>query len=303
MNNRRIESLKYTYLENQKVKLFLSYSETDSKNVILFVHGYPDTHKTWDLQVNVLKEKFTLGAIDLRGSGRSSKPSEQSEYNYTMILSDLLETIRFLSKDKKVHLVGHDWGAALGWLFISDFEYSKYVSSFTAISGPHPWLAGKRIIDDLFSFDLSNWSKVIDQGFRSWYIWFFQIPVLPELIWQNFGESIYKWIMDWGGVPKKDSLRKVNKNDIYNSTIAPINLFRELLFGKTVISSPSHIKVPVQLIVPQKDFIVLPEVYENSYDYVEKLEIHKIPSNHWVHREQPDLVTELIQKFVFKYSI
>ncbi|EKR44956.1 alpha/beta hydrolase domain protein [Leptospira interrogans serovar Grippotyphosa str. UI 12769] len=109
--------------------------------------------------------------------------------------------------------------------------------------------------------------------------------------------------MDWGGVPKKDSLRKVNKNDIYNSTIAPINLFRELLFGKTVISSPSHIKVPVQLIVPQKDFIVLPEVYENSYDYVEKLEIHKIPSNHWVHREQPDLVTELIQKFVFKYSI
>lgn len=76
-----VESLKYTYLENQKVKLFLSYSETDSKNVILFVHGYPDTHKTWDLQVNVLKEKFTLGAIDLRGSGRSSKPSLQNNLN------------------------------------------------------------------------------------------------------------------------------------------------------------------------------------------------------------------------------
>ncbi|EMN50114.1 alpha/beta hydrolase domain protein [Leptospira interrogans str. L1207] len=110
--------MKYIYLENQKVKLFLSYSETDSKNVILFVHGYPDTHKAWDLQVNVLKEKFTLGAIDLRGSGGSSKPSEQSEYNYTMILSDLLEAIRFLSKDKKIHLVGRDWGAALGYLLV-----------------------------------------------------------------------------------------------------------------------------------------------------------------------------------------
>ncbi len=219
-----------------------------------------------------------------------------------MIFPDLLEAIRFLSKDKKVHLVGHDWGAALGWLFISDPEYSGYVRSFTAISGPHPWLAGKRMIDDLFSLNLDNWGKVIDQGFRSWYIWFFQIPMLPEFVWRNFGESIYKWIMDLGGVPKKDSLRNASKNDIYGATMAPINLFRELLFGKTVISAPSNIKVPVQLIVPQKDFIVLPEVYENAYDYVEKLEIHKLDSNHWVHREQPDLVTDLIQKFVVKHS-
>ncbi|EQA53460.1 alpha/beta hydrolase family protein [Leptospira kmetyi serovar Malaysia str. Bejo-Iso9] len=296
------EILKYTYLENQRVKLFLSYSETDSKDAILFVHGYPDTHKTWDLQVDSLKDQYRVGAIDLRGFGRSSKPLEQSEYNYAAILPDLAEAIRFLSKDKKVHLVGHDWGAALGWLFISDPEYSGSIKSFTAISGPHPWLAGKRMIDDLFSLKLENWRKVIDQGFRSWYIWFFQIPMLPEFIWQNFGESIYKLIMDLGGVPKKDSLRKVSRNDIYGATMAPINLFRELLFGRTVISAPSNIKVPVQLIIPQKDFIVLPEVYENSYDYVDKIEIHKLDSNHWVHREKPELVTELIQKFIAKHS-
>ncbi|MCG6166918.1 alpha/beta fold hydrolase [Leptospira sp. FAT2] len=294
--------MKYTYLENQKVKIFLSYSETDSKDVILFVHGYPDTHKTWEPQIDSLKDKYRLGAVDLRGFGRSSKPLEQSEYNYAVILPDLVEAIRFLSKEKKVHLVGHDWGAALGWLFISDPEYSKYIRSFTAISGPHPWLAGKRMLDDIFSFNLSNWKKVLDQGFRSWYIWFFQIPILPELIWQNFGELIYKLVMDLGGVPKKDSLRNINRNDIYSATMAPINLFRELLFGKTVIAAPSNIKVPVQLIVPQKDFVVLPEVYENAYDYVDKLEIHKLDSNHWVHREQPEIVTEMIRKFVSKYS-
>ncbi|MCL8268426.1 MULTISPECIES: alpha/beta fold hydrolase [Leptospira] len=295
--------MKYTYIENQKVKLFLSYSETDSKNVILFIHGYPDTHKTWDLQIDSLKEKFRLGAIDLRGFGRSSKPLEQSEYNYAVILPDLVKAIDFLSKNSKVHIVGHDWGATLGWLFISDSKYSKYVNSFTAISGPHPWLAGKRMIDDLFSLNFDNWKKVVDQSFRSWYIWFFQIPILPELMWQNFGELIYKWIMDLGGVPKKDFLRKVNRNDIYSTTIAPINLFRELLFGRTVISAPSNIKIPVQLIIPQKDFIVLPEVYENTYDYVDNLEIHKLDSNHWVHREQPNVVTELIRKFVSKHSV
>lgn len=109
--------------------------------------------------------------------------------------------------------------------------------------------------------------------------------------------------MDLGGVPQKDFLRKVNRNDIHSATIAPINLFRELLFGRTVISAPSNIKIPVQLIIPQKDFIVLPEVYENTYDYVDNLEIHKLDSNHWVHREQPSVVTELIQKFVSKHSV
>lgn len=296
------ELLKYTYLENQKVKLFLTYSETDSKDVILFVHGYPDTHRTWDLQIEELETSYRLGAIDLRGFGRSSKPLEQSEYNYAAILPDLLEAIRFLSKDKRVHLVGHDWGAALGWLFISDPEYSGYIRSFTAISGPHPWLAGKRMIDDIFSLNLENWKKVFDQGFRSWYIWFYQIPFLPEFLWRNFGEPIYKLVMDLGGVPKKDHLRQMSRNDIYSATMAPIHLFRELLFGKTVISAPSHIRIPVQLIVPEKDFIVLPEIYENAKDYVEKLEIHKLDSNHWVHREQPKVVTELIRKFITNHS-
>ncbi|RHX84340.1 alpha/beta fold hydrolase [Leptospira stimsonii] len=294
--------MKYTYLENQKVKLFLTYSETESKDVILFVHGYPDSHRTWDLQIEALETSYRLGAIDLRGFGRSSKPLEQSEYNYAMILPDLLEAIRFLSKDKKVHLVGHDWGAALGWLLISDPEYSSYIRSFTAISGPHPWLAGKRMIDDIFSLKLENWKKVFDQGLRSWYIWFFQIPMLPEFFWQNFGEPLYKLVMDFGGVPKKDHLRQMSRNDIYSATMAPIQLFRELLFGKTVISAPSNIRVPVQLIVPEKDFIVLPEVYENSKDYVETLEIHKLNSNHWVHREQPQVVTDLIRKFVSLHS-
>ncbi|PKA05240.1 alpha/beta fold hydrolase, partial [Leptospira ellisii] len=70
--------MKHTYLENRNVKLFLTYSETESKDVLLFVHGYPDSHKTWDPQIEALKGNYKVGAVDLRGFGRSSKPSEQS---------------------------------------------------------------------------------------------------------------------------------------------------------------------------------------------------------------------------------
>ncbi|TGK39202.1 alpha/beta fold hydrolase [Leptospira gomenensis] len=294
--------MKHTYIENRNVKLFLTYSETESKDVLLFVHGYPDSHKTWDSQIQSLQENYKLGAVDLRGFGRSSKPSEQSEYNYSVILPDLVEAVRFLSKDKKVHWIGHDWGAALGWLFISDPAYSGYVRSFTAIAGPHPWLAGKRMLDDILSLKTENLKNVVDQGFRSWFIWFYQLPMIPEFLWRNFGETLYKLILDLGGVPENDPLRAIGRNDVYSVTMAPINLYRELLFGKTVIAEPADIKTPVQLIVPERDFIVSSEVYANVYDYVKTLEVHKLDCNHWAHREQPETVTGLIRAFVEKHS-
>lgn len=270
--------------------------------MLLFVHGYPDSHKTWDPQIEALKGNYKVGAVDLRGFGRSSKPSEQSEYNYSAILPDLAEAVRFLSKDKKVHWIGHDWGAALGWLFISDPAYSGYVRSFTAVAGPHPWLAGKRILDDILSLKTENLKHVLDQGFRSWFLWFYQLPMIPEFVWRNFGETLYKLILDLGGVPENDPLRAAGRNDVYSLTMAPINLYRELLFGKTVIAEPTGIKTPVQLIVPERDFIVSPEVYANVYDYVKTLEVHKLDCNHWAHREQPETVTRLIRTFVEKNS-
>jgi pimeloyl-ACP methyl ester carboxylesterase len=65
-----------------------------------------------------------------------------------------------------VHLVGHDWGAAVGWLVAA--QQPELVRTWTAASVPHP-VSFMRAI------------STPRQAAKSWYMGAFQLPWLPEL--------------------------------------------------------------------------------------------------------------------------
>ncbi|AOP33043.1 short-chain dehydrogenase [Leptospira tipperaryensis] len=302
----KVDSLfQRTFVRNGNLDLFLKYNTTalerPDRDTILFVHGYPDEHSTWDSQLHSLSKEFNVGAFDLRGAGNSSKPERQKDYNARVVFQDFEAVIRFLGNGKPVHLVAHDWGALLSWGFVGDLEYSKLILSYTAMGGPHPILARNLMFRYFFSLSPRKIWISLKQSLKSWYILFFQIPWLPGFLISKFTMLVWTYLMHEAEIPKGDPMRNFTRNEILKSAIYPIHLYRELIRGKK-FPTPKRISVPVRLLIPIRDMAISPECYDSHERICDFLETTRVDSNHWIQKEKPEFVSETIRNFVIRNS-
>ena len=155
--------------------------EGDPKGpAVLLLHGFPDSAYLWRNQIPVLaKAGYRVIAPDLRGFGRSSKPTKKADYELPLLAGDVLDILAALGVGK-VHLVGHDFGAVLAWLLAS---FMSLPDSPRALAAMPPAigvrLAGAR--PELLSLTALSvghpraYKHVgLDQREKSWYILFFQ---------------------------------------------------------------------------------------------------------------------------------
>ncbi|TGK39199.1 alpha/beta fold hydrolase [Leptospira gomenensis] len=295
---------KTTFVKNGNLSLFLKYNSTASekpdRETILLIHGYPDEHSTWDLQMELLSREFNVGAFDLRGTGNSDKPIRQKDYNAYRLFEDFEAVIRFLGGSERIHLVAHDWGAILSWGFIGISKYSKLLKSYTAMGGPHPLLSLRSMIGYLFSFRPAKILVAVRQSFLSWYILFFQIPFLPELSIRCFTKPIWKYLMWAAEIPENDPIRFMTREKILSNAIYPVNLYRELLRGNFPI--PKRITVPTRVLVPMRDMAIRPESYDSLSEVCDRVEFFAADSNHWIQKEMPEFVADKIRDFVLTNS-
>lgn len=133
---------------------------------VLLLHGWPQDGASW---TRVAAELNAAGhrtyAPTLRGVTPSANPARRSAYRASALRSDVAAMVEAIGSP--VHLVGHDWGAALAW-GVATHE-PELLRSLTAVSVPHPAAF-------LRSLATSR------QAFASWYMYAFQVPVVPELL-------------------------------------------------------------------------------------------------------------------------
>jgi|FLYL01.1.fsa_nt_gi pimeloyl-ACP methyl ester carboxylesterase len=145
---------------------------------VLLVHGFPDSARLWRNQVPVLAEAgFRVLAPDLRGYGRSDRPAEVEAYALHEVVADLVAVLDAAGVER-VHYVGHDWGAAIGW-YMALREPGR-VASLVALSVGHP-----------NAFRAAG----IRQKEKSWYMLLFQFPgVAEEWLSRNDWETVRTWL-------------------------------------------------------------------------------------------------------------
>jgi pimeloyl-ACP methyl ester carboxylesterase len=103
---------------------------------VLLLHGFPDSHTVWRKQIKALAEAgYRVIAPDLRGCGRSDAPKAVKAYTLDRLRDDVLALLDALDIDK-VRLVGHDWGAVIGWQLC--MQAPERVERFVALSAGHP---------------------------------------------------------------------------------------------------------------------------------------------------------------------
>lgn len=269
---------------------------------VLFLHGYPDTWVTWSLQMEALARTRPVAAFDQRGVGGSTGPATREGYAYARHLADIEAVIdEVAGPEGQVHLVAHDWGGGLAWMFAERPEYARRLRSLTVASCPHPALMMRRLGRVFRKPSLRELGLTLDQLRRSWYILFFQLPRVPEwYVERQFPGGRIRALCA-GGVPADDPmLHDPDVEGLRRAAIAPLALYRQAL--RTKAPAPVPIDVPTCLIVPVHDFALRPELYDEVPTLVRDLEVHSLDANHWVQRQRPAEVTAILEAFLARHA-
>jgi len=155
----------HKYLTVNGVRLHYVESGDHSKPLIVFVHGWPQFWFAWRHQIEHFNKEYHVVALDMRGFNDSEKPEGIQSYFVLNMVEDIRQLVEGLGKNKFT-LVAHDWGGVVGWLFAA--FHPQMLENYIACNMPHP-------------VAFNNARKSLDQALKSWYIVFFQVPLLPEI--------------------------------------------------------------------------------------------------------------------------
>lgn len=152
--------------------------------VVVLLHGFPQTSSSWEAVTGPLvAEGFRCLAPDQRGYSPGARPPRRRDYRVAELVADVLALVDAAGA-QRVHLVGHDWGAVAAWAFAA--THPDRLASLTAVSVPHP-AAFLRAVPR---------SR---QALMSWYMAFFQLPVVPELLLTARGGRLLERFLEQAG--------------------------------------------------------------------------------------------------------
>jgi pimeloyl-ACP methyl ester carboxylesterase len=111
--------------------------------LILFLHGFPEYSCSWQPLLQVFARQFFAVAPDQRGYGLSAKPTA---YRLRCLADDMLALAGRLSPHLPFTVVGHDWGASVGYAMA--FAQPQRVAKLIVINGVHPITMQRALIED-----------------------------------------------------------------------------------------------------------------------------------------------------------
>jgi epoxide hydrolase 4 len=256
------------------------------ERLALCLHGFPELNYSWRFLMPVLAAKgWRVWAPNLRGYGATSKPDGIRAYALDHLTDDVAAMID-ASGAKEVMLIAHDWGAIVAWTFA--IRKLRPLTRLVIMNVPHPNV-GRR--------EIRKWRQL----WRSWYIFFFQIPKVPEaLLGRNGARGIkgafHNMAVDKSRFPK-DVLRVYADAALRPGALtAMINYYRALLrHGNSVDTSDGRIDVPTLMIWGEEDTALNIHCTEGTEEWVSDFTLQRLPGvSHWVQQEAPEKVNAIL---------
>jgi epoxide hydrolase 4 len=283
------EDIRFNFADVGGVRLHYA-SAGNAPNLVVLLHGFPEFWYSWRKQIIDLSDEFTVVAPDMRGYGLSSKPSGSSEYTVEKVGNDIAGLIRELGFPSAA-VIGHDWGAGVAWSMAA--KHSGLVSRVGSLQVP-PAEIWKRNIS-------------VKQLLASWYMFFFQLPWLPEAILKAGDyKKLKSALQDTTARPGVFTDEHVERyKEMWRqpgALTSMLNYYRANVLSRLRSAPEGHqrIKVPTLFIFAERDTAILPETVADVGSVIDApYTEHRIPdSGHWVQQEAADEVTAVIRDFL-----
>lgn len=171
------ERVEHGYADNNGVRIH--YATAGEGPLVVMIHGFPDYWYSWRHQMDGLKDKFKVVAIDQRGYNLSDSPAGQENYAMQYLIGDVAAVIRHLGEDSAT-IVGHDWGGAVAWQFA--FALPQMVDKLIVLNLPHPNGLGRELAGNAEQQANSAYARGFIAGDASDPDIFFGNPMTPQTL-------------------------------------------------------------------------------------------------------------------------
>ncbi|MEE4273113.1 MAG: alpha/beta fold hydrolase [Thermoanaerobaculales bacterium] len=259
----------------------------------LLLHGFPECNHSWRHQLPLLAELgYTAWAPNLRGYGGTTRPSRVGEYRMRHLVDDVAGLIDAAGAERTL-LVGHDWGGAIAWIFA--LAGIRPLDRFIVMNLPHP---------KLFRSGL----KTMAQLRRSWYIFFFQLPWLPERFLGAGGARRVSGIIR-GTAVNKERFQAADL-EVYRRNAAQTGAIRAMLaYYRAFIRYPMDrdlaravhrtLETPTLMLWGEEDTALGKELTVGTDELVRDFTLRYLPGvSHWVQQEAPETVNAMIRGWI-----
>lgn len=282
--------LEHSTIETNGIKLHVVQAGPQSGVPVILLHGFPEFWYGWRKQIPALVgEGCRVIVPDQRGYNLSDKPKGVKNYAVYTLVDDIIGLIDALGYEK-VNLVGHDWGAVVAWTLA--IKHPERLHKLSIMNVPHPAVMKRFLTRDL------------EQIRRSWYVFFFQLPWIPEA-----GMRRDNWRGAESALRGSGKIHTFTNEDIAkykeawsqpDAMISMINWYRAVLRHMPKLPADSRIKVPTLMMWGMKDFALSHRMARPSMDYVDEGNLMFFPeATHWVQHDATAEVNHYLIDFIF----
>jgi pimeloyl-ACP methyl ester carboxylesterase len=256
---------------------------TADGEAVVLLHGFPQDATAW-ISVEPLMQRNGLRTLapDQRGYSPGARPPGRRAYRLSETVADVLALLDAAGL-AGAHVVGHDWGAAVGWALAA--WHPERVRSLTAVSVPHPGAMTRALVTS-------------DQALRSYYMALFQVPLLPERLILAREAAPLRQMLSRGGLPDAAVDRYVRRMREPGALTAALGWYRAMPWSAR--ESVGTIRVPTLHVWSTGDAFLGRAATEDTARFVDapyRLEV--LPGvGHWIPELAADVVADLVSAHV-----
>jgi pimeloyl-ACP methyl ester carboxylesterase len=253
--------------------------------VVVLLHGFPERASDWAaVAVRLNDAGLRTVAPDQRGYSPGARPRTRAAYRSAHLVGDVIELVRQIGVP--VHLVGHDWGAAVAWRTAA--EHPTLVRTLTTISVPHPTAFARSLLTS-------------SQLLRSWYVLAFQPPFVVEKA-VRLAPRLLTGPLRASGLDESGVRRVEDEVVAYGALPGALGWYRAAPLDAFVQTAPvtvptTHIWSTKESALTRRGAELTREQVEAPYELVILDDV-----THWAPQQAPDLVADAILARIGSHS-
>ena len=244
----------------------------------VLLHGFPERSTTWRHVAPILHAQgIRTFAPDQRGYSPGARPRRRRDYRLPLLAADVAALVELVGRP--VHLVAHDWGAAVAYLLAADRP--DLVRTLSVASVPH-------------SSAFVRAMATSRQGLASWYMVLFQLPRLPELMARRAGGRMERSLAS-GGMDHDELVRFRREIVEYGALPGALGWYRAMPFTKPG-EIARRVPVPTSLVWGDQDVAVRRAAVLATEDWIDAdFRLVELPGvSHWIPTQAPEVFARVV---------
>ena len=282
------QNLEHVFLPTNGIRLHVVQSGSRYGDLVILLHGFPEFWYGWRRQIQPLANAgLRVWVPDQRGYNLSDKPRGLDAYKLDELAKDIVGLMDAAGVNK-CYLAGHDWGAAVAWWVA--LHYPERLHKLAILNVPHPAVM------------MQTLSNSITQLKKSWYMFFFQIPFLPEAILRNNDWELVEKLMKAGSKPGSFNAADFEQYRHAwwrkNAVTSMLNWYRAVIQKPPDLKGNLRIQVPTLILWGANDIALGREMARPSLDLCDhgKLVFFE-QTSHWVQHDESETVNKYLLDF------